>query len=135
MNRAKSLPLIVNDCYMNICVWQTRNLQIVRSNGLPCKYSNASIQWFDVYREGYDCGYHRIGGPTHIQLGTRQDITTITREWCCDGELHRDDGPAVEWSDGRVEHWEHGRRKIKIFQRARKWIYDKSRKLTAFKVR
>jgi hypothetical protein len=33
-----------------------------------------------------------------------------TREWRRDGQLHRADGPAVEWDDGTCEWWRNGKR-------------------------
>ena len=31
-----------------------------------------------------------------------------TKEWCLNGELHRTDGPAIEWTDGSKEWWLNG---------------------------
>jgi hypothetical protein len=27
-----------------------------------------------------------------------------TKSWCLNGKLHREDGPAIEWTDG-TKHW------------------------------
>lgn len=37
------------------------------------------------------------------------DTDTSRREWREEGPLHRPDGPAVEYADGRREWWVHGR--------------------------
>jgi hypothetical protein len=31
-------------------------------------------------------------------------------EWYLNGELHREDGPAIKWSDGYKEWYYHGKR-------------------------
>ena len=42
---------------------------------------------------------------------TVEEFSGFTRtEWRVDGKLHRLDGPAVEWSDGRKEWWVEGER-------------------------
>ena len=33
-----------------------------------------------------------------------------TKEWYLNGKLHREDGPAVEWTDGTNEWWLNGKR-------------------------
>ena len=33
-----------------------------------------------------------------------------SKEWYLNGKLHREDGPAVEWSDGDKEWWLNGKR-------------------------
>ena len=31
------------------------------------------------------------------------------KHWYCNGKLHREDGPAVEWAVGTKEYWIEGR--------------------------
>ena len=33
-----------------------------------------------------------------------------TREWCLDGQIHREDGPAIEWADGGRSWFLNGKR-------------------------
>ena len=33
-----------------------------------------------------------------------------TKRWCLNGKLHREDGPAVEYSDGHKEWYLHGKK-------------------------
>lgn len=39
-------------------------------------------------------------------------VTTLpdgTREWRVNGQLHREDGPAIEYADGTREWWRNGK--------------------------
>jgi hypothetical protein len=50
-----------------------------------------------------------------VDLGEKPTHTVSpdgTEEWCLNGELHRDDGPAVVWLDGREEWWLNGKRVV-----------------------
>jgi hypothetical protein len=44
---------------------------------------------------------HREDGPAVEQANGRM-------EWWVNGRLHREDGPAVELADGTVEYWLNG---------------------------
>ncbi len=41
---------------------------------------------------------HRVNGPAI-------EWTNGTKEWCLNGTLHRTDGPAIEYHSGRKEWW------------------------------
>src|SRR5689334_5937524 len=83
---------------------------------------------------GGDCGRHpeprQVGPPSeppgvHCRSGppmrpksappssSGHPVLTVDssgrREWKLDGDLHRDDGPAVRLPDGTTEWWRHGR--------------------------
>lgn len=38
-----------------------------------------------------------------------QDCFSISHEYFLNGKRHREDGPAIEWSDGTYEYWINGR--------------------------
>jgi len=42
---------------------------------------------------------------------SRMEVRTTngTKEWLLDGKRHREDGPAIEWSDGRKDWYHHGK--------------------------
>lgn len=53
--------------------------------------------------------YYRIqGGPLHRDEGPAVEWSDGYREWWKDGELHRDDGPAIERVDGIKLWYQHG---------------------------
>ena len=48
-----------------------------------------------------DDAMHRVDGPA-IEFANGRT------EWWYEGRLHREDGPAKEWPDGGEEWWNHG---------------------------
>ncbi len=44
---------------------------------------------------------HRLDGPAAEYVDGR-------KFWCQNGDLHRSDGPAIEWGDGAKEWWQNG---------------------------
>ena len=54
------------------------------------------------------CGtrwYHNSAGQLHRDDGPAVEYITGSKEWWQHGELHRVDGPAIEWCNGSVEWW------------------------------
>jgi hypothetical protein len=45
--------------------------------------------------------YHRLDGPA-------AEWSNGNKQWCQNGLLHRLDGPAIEWNDGMKEWWQNG---------------------------
>jgi hypothetical protein len=44
-----------------------------------------------------------LNGKVHRENGPAVEWSEGTKDWYLNGELHRVDGPAVEWSDGGKE--------------------------------
>ena len=40
---------------------------------------------------------------------TCKTLSDGTKQWWLDGELHRTDGPAIEWADGSKTWWLNGK--------------------------
>jgi hypothetical protein len=51
----------------------------------------------------------RVGDELHRTDGPAIEYADSSKNWYLNGELHRTDGPACEWSDGDTEWWVHGR--------------------------
>lgn len=49
------------------------------------------------YKKGTDT-LHREDGPAYHRANLMLEV--MITKWCIDGELHRTDGPAIEYSDG-----------------------------------
>ncbi len=47
-----------------------------------------------------DCVEYRLNGKLHREGGPAVEWTDGPRQWWLNGQLHREDGPAVEWTDG-----------------------------------
>ena len=62
------------------------------------KRHSTSIRY---YKDGSLSKLHREDGPAWVE-----DNGTVA--WFFNGSPHRCDGPAVEWSRGRNEWWQHG---------------------------
>ena len=58
-----------------------------------------------------DCGDRKawyFNGKLHREDGPAVEWSDGTKAWYFNGKLHREDGPAVEWSDGAKEWWMNG---------------------------
>jgi hypothetical protein len=51
-----------------------------------------------------------LNGQLHRQDGPAIEYPDGTREWCLNGQLHRQDGPAIERADGTREWWLNGKK-------------------------
>lgn len=63
---------------------------------MSLKYT--TIRYASSLRHCRHGAYHRENSPSYI-------IINGTVMWCMNGKLHRLDGPAIEYSDGRNEWW------------------------------
>ena len=52
--------------------------------------------------------YYNSLGQLHREYGPAVEYSDGDREWWQNGQLHRLDGPAVEYSDGGREWWQNG---------------------------
>ena len=52
--------------------------------------------------------YYNSLGQLHREYGPAVEYSDGDREWRQNGQLHRLDGPAVEYSDGGREWWQNG---------------------------
>lgn len=48
--------------------------------------------------------YHNEYGQLHREDGPAIEWADGIKEWYLNGKLHRTDGPAIEWADG-TKHW------------------------------
>ena len=61
-------------------------------------------EWPNGEKDWYLNGnLHRVDGPAIEYAYGR-------KEWWLNGKRHREDGPAIEWADGRKEWWLNGKR-------------------------
>ena len=56
------------------------------------------------------CRYYNIAGQLHRTDGPAVEWVNGEHRWYQSGLLHRDDGPAVEWADGSKSWWQNGQR-------------------------
>jgi antitoxin component YwqK of YwqJK toxin-antitoxin module len=52
----------------------------------------------NVYPDGTNKWY--LNGQLHREDGAAVEYASGTKEWYLNGQLHREDGAAVEWADG-----------------------------------
>jgi len=61
-----------------------------------------------IYEDGTTVWYRC--GELHRENGPAIEDANGTKHWYQNGQLHREDGPAVEWADGTKEWWLKGLR-------------------------
>lgn len=49
-----------------------------------------------------------LNGKLHREDGPAYEWSDGTKEWRLNGKRHREDGPAIEWSSGTKEWWLYG---------------------------
>jgi len=89
------------------------NLRLNIKMSLP-ELSEQDRNWYIL--KGYEIkespnGYWRewrLNGNLHREDGPAVEYADGTREWWVNGKLHREDGPAIEWADGDQEWWVNG---------------------------
>jgi hypothetical protein len=54
--------------------------------------------------------YHNEFGELHRTDGPAIEYKSGTKQWYINGKLHRTDGPAIEWEEGDKEWWFNGER-------------------------
>lgn len=59
-----------------------------------------------VYDNGDKKWY--LNGLLHREDGPALEYTCGTKQWLVGGKFHREDGPAREWADGTKEWWLNG---------------------------
>jgi len=52
--------------------------------------------------------FWKLNGNLHREDGPAVECADGTKFWYRNGKLHREDGPAIEWSDGDREWWLNG---------------------------
>jgi len=52
--------------------------------------------------------YWFLNGQLHRVNGPAVEWADGTKWWSLNGQFHRVDGPAIEYADGRVEYWVNG---------------------------
>lgn len=64
-------------------------------------YMSGAEFWYANEADAAAQLYHRIDGPAVV-------YDNGDKSWWVNGWRHRDDGPAIEWSD-RIEYWINGK--------------------------
>lgn len=54
--------------------------------------------------DGYGNRYWYLGGEYHREDGPAVEFSNGTKFWCLNGRYHREDGPAVEFPN-RIPQW------------------------------
>ena len=49
-----------------------------------------------------------LNGERHRENGPAIELSNGDKVWYLNGKWHRDDGPAIEYADGRTEYWING---------------------------
>ena len=100
-----------------------------REDGPACEYANGTKLWFidgkelteqqfnDYANSKSTMAVDKYGnkfwknnkGQLHRVNGPALEWTDGTKQWFVNGDRHREDGPAVEWSRGGKEWWENGK--------------------------
>jgi hypothetical protein len=52
--------------------------------------------------------YHVMNSKYHREDGPAMEYSDGTKEWCRNGQCHREDGPAIEYSNGTKEWYRNG---------------------------
>ena len=52
--------------------------------------------------------WYNLEGQRHRLDGPAVEWSDGHKEWCVNDKLHREDGPAIEWSDGSKSWWING---------------------------
>jgi len=82
--------------------WYHNNL--LDRAGAPAVEWKAGPKFIKGAKEYWQNGKrHRVDGPAMITENGDEF-------WFFEGMLHRKDGPAVRYADGRLEYWNHGER-------------------------
>jgi len=90
-----------------------RNDELHREDG-PAIQSRFYEAWFwdGLGHRGGGPAFIRTGGSPHTMHQARREGSLLAQSWLCQGELHREDGPAVEYRDAALnEWWTHGERR------------------------
>jgi len=53
--------------------------------------------------------YRNLKGELHRENGPAIEWASGTKEWWLNGNRHREDGPAVEWADGTKKWYSNGK--------------------------
>ena len=66
------------------------------------------MKTYTVKTDGYGTKYWYQNGQLHREDGPAIEYADGNRYWFQNGQLHREDGPAVEWANGSNQYWIHG---------------------------
>ena len=64
-----------------------------------------------VYSDGTKEWY--LNGELHREDGPAIELSNGTKEWYLNGKRHREDGPAIEWPDGTKQWYINGKRQLR----------------------
>ena len=68
------------------------------------KYATNKLKILRIVDPNHDGTLHIKDGKLHREDGPACEYSNGTKHWYLDGKLHREDGPAFEYSDG-TKHW------------------------------
>jgi ribosomal protein L21E len=80
------------------------NGQLHREDGPAIEYADGTKQWFLNGKEVDETDVIKLQKEKKNQP-VCHTLANGTKEWRLNGNLHREDGPAREWSDGTTEWW------------------------------
>jgi hypothetical protein len=81
-------------------------------NGIPLSEEefNEKVKMIPIKKEFDDrIEYHLPNGDLHREDGPAVEYSDGGKQWCINGKLHREDGPAVEWENGARWWYFHGK--------------------------
>jgi hypothetical protein len=85
-------------------------------------------------RRGYE--WHDVAGQLHRVDGPALEWPDGSTSWYLHGQIHREDGPAQEWPDGSKQWWVHDRQHrtdgpaVEVAHGNKKWWYVNGRQFT-----
>ncbi len=111
------------------------NRRGLRTDQQSRHYSDASSDTsvFECAADGTKTWRRRRDGELHREDGPAVERVTGTKEWWLNGQRHREDGPAVEWPDGTKEWYLNGQRHredgpaVECADRTREWYLNGQR--------
>lgn len=95
--------------------WRNEQGQLHRTDGPAIEYAHGGKAWYlngtlyrIIYAKGSQEWFNEQGQRDRIERPAYENDRR--KEWYQNGRLHRIDGPAIEYADGRKEYWFQGRK-------------------------
>lgn len=99
--------------FLTVILFKLYNLYLMIKNQIKLyKYLSIKHKNGKYILDGIGIFYWK-NGLQHCENGPAEYIFNKHKAWFINGKLHRLDGPAIEWSDGRVEYYINGKHYFK----------------------
>jgi len=72
-----------------------------------------------------------LNGELHREDGPAVEHPDGTKEWCLNGKRHREDGPAIEYSNGYKEGYLNGKKFTPTVLQVAKWEWKRDKTMYA----